>query len=582
MDAEPLTRQNQPGRTVSVVIRSNTREEALLRLIELLSMQTRLPDEIVVIDSGSADGIVARLRELHASGVRAESGRTIPLRLIEIPQSSYQSARTLNQAIRISSGELIAIISQDAMPANSGYLLHLTSGFVDPRIAGAYGRQIADIGDHPLGEKDHLKAYPPHSRIQYAPDCWFVNACSMVRRDIWEQHPFDEGAIISEDHEWAKWVQEQGFAIRYEADALVTHYHHFDTLRELWARHYAEGQGLFYVHGQTMGLLRTMARCLREIMSDGLWLMARGRSWLWAGSFVRRPVKYAALYQGHRKGAVRLNELGGGAAYRRTHEVMLKLEHVWRLYRLWRRRPTTLKEAFVHFFHRDRTAYEDFWALKGVSLTVRRGEVLGICGSNGSGKSTLLKVIARILPATHGCITVRGRVATLLELSTGFHPELSGRENIYLNAALLGLAPSETASKMDAIVDFADLGEFIDCPVKTYSAGMCMRLGFSVISQLESDILLIDEVLAVGDSEFQKKCAGWIERLKSGNTTVVVVSHDLQTLEQMCDRVVWLHQGRVVAEGEPLRVLQQYCPTFVPSRKEERVNSLEPVNENAG
>lgn len=245
---------------------------------------------------------------------------------------------------------------------------------------------------------------------------------------------------------------------------------------------------------------------------------------------------------------------------------MLRLEGVWRRYRRWDRRPVSLKEAVIRTFTRDGSAYEDFWALRDVSFAVQRGEVVGFCGANGSGKSTLLKVIARIVPATHGCITVGGKIATLLELGTGFLPELSGRENIALNGAIMGVSDADMARKTDSIIAFADLGAFIDSPVKTYSNGMYMRLGFAIASHLDADILLIDEVLAVGDAEFQKKCVAWLHALRQSGTTVLIVSHDLLTLSRICDRVLWLDGGRIRADGHPNDILTQYCPDGVSPR----------------
>lgn len=245
-----------------------------------------------------------------------------------------------------------------------------------------------------------------------------------------------------------------------------------------------------------------------------------------------------------------------------AHEV-LRLEDVWRRYRRWQRRPVSLKEAFVQFFQRDGWRYEDFWALQGVSLSVQRGEVVGLCGANGSGKSTLLKVVARILPMTHGRITVKGKLATLLDLGTGFLPELTGWENIALNGAIMGLSDSEVARKMESIIDFADLGAFINSPVRTYSSGMYMRLGFAIAIHVDADILLIDEILAVGDAEFQKKCLARLQQMQQHGTTLLIVSHALDMLALLCTRVIWLDRGRVMAAGQPAEVLQQYCPSVV-------------------
>ena len=247
---------------------------------------------------------------------------------------------------------------------------------------------------------------------------------------------------------------------------------------------------------------------------------------------------------------------------------VLRLEGVWRKYRRWQRRPASLKEAFVRFFQRRNWTYEDFWALKGISLALHRGEVVGICGGNGSGKSTLLRVIAGILPLTYGHIVVKGKLATLLDLVAGFLPEMTGRENVTLNGAILGLSDAETALKTDPIIDFADLGSFIDSPVRTYSAGMCMRLGFAIAVHVDADILLIDEILAVGDEEFQKKCVPRLQQMQRNGTALVIVSHALPLLSSLCDRVVWLDQGSVMAVGSPTEVLQQYSPGVVVSANE--------------
>jgi ABC-2 type transport system ATP-binding protein len=242
---------------------------------------------------------------------------------------------------------------------------------------------------------------------------------------------------------------------------------------------------------------------------------------------------------------------------------VLRLEGVWRRYRRWERRPGSLKEAFVRFLQRESWVYEDFWALQGISLAVQRGEVVGVCGANGSGKSTLLKVAARTLPMTHGRITVRGRIATLLDLGTGFLPELTGRENIVLNGAIMGLSDAEMARKIASIIDFADLGPFIDSPIKTYSSGMYMRLGFAIAVHVDADLLLIDEILAVGDEAFQHKCSTRLQQMQQHGTAMLIVSHALSMLSTLCNRVIWLDQGRMMAEGQPIEVLQQYSPTVV-------------------
>jgi ABC-type polysaccharide/polyol phosphate transport system ATPase subunit len=244
---------------------------------------------------------------------------------------------------------------------------------------------------------------------------------------------------------------------------------------------------------------------------------------------------------------------------------ILTLEGVWRKYRRWERRPTSLKDAFVRLLQREGLVYQDFWALKGVSLSVKRGEVVGICGGNGSGKSTLLKVASRILPMTYGHVTARGRLATLLDIGTGFLPELTGRENISLNGAIMGLTNAEIASKMESIIEFADLGSFINSPIKTYSAGMHMRLGFAIAIHVNADLLLIDEILAVGDEAFHHKCVPKLQQMQKSGTSLLIASHALPMLSTLCDRVIWLDGGRIIMDGPPAEVLERYSPHLVPA-----------------
>ena len=215
---------------------------------------------------------------------------------------------------------------------------------------------------------------------------------------------------------------------------------------------------------------------------------------------------------------------------------------VWRRLR-WNARPTR----------------EEFWALRDVNFEVKRGEVVGIIGRNGAGKSTLLKVLSRITEATTGRITLRGRIASLLEVGTGFHPELSGRDNIYLNGAIHGLTRAEINRKFDEIVEFADVTRFLDTPVKRYSSGMYVRLAFAVAAHLEPDILVVDEVLAVGDAAFQKKCLGKIREVSSAEgRTVLFVSHNLSSVRQLCTRAILLEQGRVAFDGAPAAAISAY------------------------
>jgi lipopolysaccharide transport system ATP-binding protein len=205
-----------------------------------------------------------------------------------------------------------------------------------------------------------------------------------------------------------------------------------------------------------------------------------------------------------------------------------------------------------------RPHYEEIWALRGVSVDIREGEVLGIIGRNGAGKSTLLRILTRITTPTSGRAVIRGRVGSLLEVGTGFHPELTGRENVYLNGSVLGMKRREIQGKFDDIVEFAGVGQFIDTPVKRYSSGMSVRLAFAVAAHLEPEILLVDEVLAVGDAEFQKRCLGRMEDLSNSGRTVVFVSHQMQAVAQLCDRVVMLEGGRIALDGPSTDVVAHY------------------------
>jgi lipopolysaccharide transport system ATP-binding protein len=201
---------------------------------------------------------------------------------------------------------------------------------------------------------------------------------------------------------------------------------------------------------------------------------------------------------------------------------------------------------------------EELWALKDVSFSVDEGEVVGFIGRNGSGKSTLLKIMTRITPPTEGSALIRGRVGSILEVGTGFHPELTGRENTYLNGAILGMKRREISARFDEIVEFSGIGKFIDTPVKRYSSGMYVRLAFAVAAHLDPEVLIIDEVLAVGDYEFQQRCMGRIEDISSSGRTVVFVSHDMQAITRLCSRAYWLDGGRVMSEGAAGDVVADY------------------------
>ena len=201
---------------------------------------------------------------------------------------------------------------------------------------------------------------------------------------------------------------------------------------------------------------------------------------------------------------------------------------------------------------------QDFWALRDVTLDISRGSVHGLMGHNGSGKSTLLKIVSGIYRPTEGAVTVHGRLAALIELGAGFHPDMTGRENIRLNGSIMGLSRQEVADSMDTIIDFSGLREFIDDPVKHYSSGMTVRLGFSVAVHLDPEVLLVDEVLAVGDEEFQRKCFDHLSYLRKRGTTIIVVSHALGQLESLCDEVTWLDHGILQQTGRPSKVVASY------------------------
>jgi ABC-type polysaccharide/polyol phosphate transport system ATPase subunit len=231
------------------------------------------------------------------------------------------------------------------------------------------------------------------------------------------------------------------------------------------------------------------------------------------------------------------------------------VDGVWKTFRIYHQRSSTLKQAILR---RGVDHFDTFWALSDVSFDIPAGSTTGIVGANGAGKSTLLKVLSRILVPDKGDIRASGRISALLELGAGFHPELSGRENVFLNGSILGMSNAELNRKFDEIVSFAGLETSIDKAVKTYSSGMAARLGFAVASSVEPDILIIDEVLAVGDEQFQRRCLDRITELRSGGRTVVFVSHGLGQVQQICDRAVWLDQGKVRSIGGAEDVIDAY------------------------
>jgi ABC-2 type transport system ATP-binding protein len=222
------------------------------------------------------------------------------------------------------------------------------------------------------------------------------------------------------------------------------------------------------------------------------------------------------------------------------------------------RKDSSLKERVVTFGRAGRRHRQDFWALSDVGLDIRAGVTIGLIGHNGSGKSTLLKVIGGIIQPTSGTVEQRGRIAALLELGAGFHPDLTGRENVYLNASVLGLTREETAEKFDSILEFSGVADFIDTQVKFYSSGMYVRLAFAIAVHTDPDVLLVDEVLAVGDEQFQKKCLDKIKEFQKEGRTIIIVSHALDQIESLCDRVVLMHRGRMAFDGLPEPAIERF------------------------
>ena len=236
----------------------------------------------------------------------------------------------------------------------------------------------------------------------------------------------------------------------------------------------------------------------------------------------------------------------------------IRVDSLWKNFRLYHERNRYLKAAMLRG---RRARYEEFWALQDVSLTVAKGATVGVIGSNGSGKTTLLKCLTGIYTPERGSVHIEGNVAALLELGAGFHAELSGTENIYLNGSILGMSKKEIDNKFDSIVEFAGLEQFIDTPVKNFSSGMVVRLGFSIATHVEPEVLLIDEILAVGDQAFQRKSTEKIEQFRRDGRTILVVSHSLGLVQQLCDTVVWLEKGHVKMTGPASDVISEYTGT---------------------
>lgn len=259
-------------------------------------------------------------------------------------------------------------------------------------------------------------------------------------------------------------------------------------------------------------------------------------------------------------------------------DIAIQAEHLGKEYVIGgpKERYLTLRDSLVAAakspFRKLRPPSSRIWALKDVSFEIKQGEAIGIIGRNGAGKSTLLKILSRITEPTEGRVRLKGRVASLLEVGTGFHPELTGRENIYLNGAILGMTKAEIKGKFDEIVDFAEIEKFLDTPVKRYSSGMYVRLAFAVAAHLQTEILVVDEVLAVGDSEFQKKCLGKMGQLTSGGRTVLLVSHNMAAIQNLCRSGMWLLNGRLESIAKNSRmVVQAYQRSFESLRPDNRV-----------
>ena len=238
--------------------------------------------------------------------------------------------------------------------------------------------------------------------------------------------------------------------------------------------------------------------------------------------------------------------------------IAIKVSHVSKDFKLYYDKANTLKEKLLFFSKKNREKNDIHHVLKDISLDIEKGESVALIGTNGSGKSTLLKLMTKIIYPTKGKITTNGKLTSLLELGAGFHDDFTGRENIYFNASIFGLTRKEINDKIDEIIEFSELGEFIDNPVRTYSSGMYMRLAFSVAINVQAEILLIDEILAVGDQHFQEKCFNKLRELKKSGKTIVIVTHNMEQVEQFCDRAVWLYEGQIRMDGKVKDVLKEY------------------------
>ena len=239
-----------------------------------------------------------------------------------------------------------------------------------------------------------------------------------------------------------------------------------------------------------------------------------------------------------------------------SEDYKIIVEHVYKTFNVYLDKANTIKEKLLFLFSRNKKQKRE--VLKGINLKIKKGEVVALIGTNGSGKSTLLKLMTKIIYPNKGKIITEGKLTSLLELGAGFHPDFSGRENIYFNASIFGLTKKEIDKRVDQIIEFSELGQYIDNPVRTYSSGMYMRLAFSVAINVDADILLIDEILSVGDEHFQNKCYNKMKELKNQGKTMVFVTHSMQAVKQLCDRAVWLCDGKIKMDGSTEKVVEEY------------------------
>ena len=237
------------------------------------------------------------------------------------------------------------------------------------------------------------------------------------------------------------------------------------------------------------------------------------------------------------------------------NNIAIEVKNVTKSFKLFYDKASTLKEKMV-FWNRKKSEMRE--VLKDINLEIKKGETVALIGTNGSGKSTLLKLMTKIIYPTKGSVVTHGKLTSLLELGAGFHPDFTGRENIYFNASIFGLTREEIERRVDDIIKFSELEDFIDSPIRTYSSGMYMRLAFSVAINVDADILLIDEILAVGDQHFQEKCFEKLEELKESDKTIVIVTHSLEQVKKLCTRAIWIYDGEVQMDGKPDEVIEKY------------------------